>query len=60
MEAMVDAVVKKAFDGVPDGEVMPRRFEVGEVVKGELAVIAVREGWAAKPKAKAPDAPPPP
>ena len=36
------------FDGVPDGEVYPRRFEVGDEVHGELAAVALREGWAAE------------
>lgn len=42
------AYVIAPFDGAPDGEIYPRRFNTGEEVFGELAVIAVREGWAAE------------
>lgn len=40
------AVVVKPFAGVPDGLVYPREFAEGDVVLGELAEIALREGWA--------------
>lgn len=40
------AKVVKAFPGRPDNEVMTRIVEVGEVIEGELAAVAVREEWA--------------
>lgn len=40
------AKVTVAFPGRIDGEVMPRQIEVGEVIGGDLAVVAVREKWA--------------
>lgn len=40
------AVVKKAFQGVQDGEIHPRAFSEGDVVSGDLAAVAVAEGWA--------------
>ncbi|MEI3850048.1 MULTISPECIES: hypothetical protein [unclassified Ensifer] len=40
------AKVKVAFPGVPDGLVHPRNFEVGDTVEGDLAAVAVAEGWA--------------
>jgi hypothetical protein len=42
------AIVTTAFPGVPDGESMTRRIEVGEQIVGDLASVAVREGWALK------------
>jgi hypothetical protein len=40
------AVVDKAFDGAPDGEIYPRHFKPGQLVEGDLARIAVEQGWA--------------
>lgn len=40
------ATVVKPFDGVPDGLVMPRAFAEGDEVRGDLARVAVEEGWA--------------
>jgi hypothetical protein len=40
------ATVVIAFLGVPDGEVIPRQFEPGDNVDGDLGAVAVREGWA--------------
>lgn len=40
------AKVTEAFDGVPDGSIYPRRFKVGEPVFGDLAVVAINNGWA--------------
>ena len=40
------AVVAKAFDGAPDGEIYPRHFKPGQLVEGDLARVAVEEGWA--------------
>lgn len=42
------AVVVKPFDGVPDGEIYPVRFEKGDTVEGKLADVAIAEGWATK------------
>lgn len=39
-------VVTVGFDGVPDGAIYGRRFEPGDVVEGDLAALALREGWA--------------
>lgn len=36
----------KPFPGVPDGQVMPKEFAEGDEVTGDLAAVAVREGWA--------------
>ena len=40
------AKVVKAFMGAPDGALHPRQFEVLELVEGDLARVAVAEGWA--------------
>lgn len=40
------AKVVKAFPGRPDREALTRTIEVGEEIGGELAAVAVREGWA--------------
>lgn len=40
------ARVMQPFPGVADGERMTRMFRVGEEITGDLAMIAVREGWA--------------
>lgn len=40
------AKVIKQFDGRPDKEHHVRTFYPGDVVEGDLAVVAVREGWA--------------
>lgn len=45
---MTKAYVIVPFNGVPDGEAMPRRFEVGDEVGGALAEVALREKWAAE------------
>jgi hypothetical protein len=46
------AKVVKAFDGVADAQIHPKRFNVGDEVTGALADVAVREGWAKEEKAK--------
>jgi hypothetical protein len=51
----VVATVTAPFIGAPDGEVYGREFAVGDTVHGELATVAIREGWAevpGQPKAK--------
>lgn len=40
------AVVKVPLTGAPDGKVYPRDFAEGDVVEGNLAAVALREGWA--------------
>lgn len=40
------AKVIVAFQGRIDSEVMPRQIEVGELIHGDLAAVAVREKWA--------------
>jgi hypothetical protein len=40
------ARVVKAFVGAPDGAIHPRQFEVSECVEGDLARVAIAEGWA--------------
>jgi hypothetical protein len=40
------AKVTVAFSGVPDGEIYPKDFAPGDEVHGDLAAVAVREGWA--------------
>lgn len=37
------AKVTKEFDGVEDGKVYPRKFEVGEEISGDLADAAIRQ-----------------
>lgn len=44
--AAVAVVVVKPFAGVPDGLIYPRDFVEGDTVEGDLAVVALREGWA--------------
>jgi hypothetical protein len=51
----VVATVTVPFMGAPDGEFYGRQFAAGDQVHGELASVAVREGWAempGQPKAK--------
>lgn len=40
------ATVTQEFTGRADEDVVARRFGVGETVTGDLAAVAVREGWA--------------
>ncbi|QQR69109.1 MAG: hypothetical protein IPI58_09880 [Alphaproteobacteria bacterium] len=40
------ATVQKPFKGVPDGQVHPRDFVFGEIVEGDLALVAIQEDWA--------------
>lgn len=42
------ARVIKGFDGVCDGQVRPRRFVAGDQVYGDLARVAIAEGWASE------------
>ena len=45
MKAM-RAVVVEPFPGLPDGESVVKNFKEGDLVVGDLAEVAVREGWA--------------
>ena len=45
---IMQAEVIQAFDGRPDHEPLTRRIVVGEIIHGELAVVAVREKWASE------------
>lgn len=51
MSESITVKVVKAFAGVRDGEVYPREFAAGDLVYGDLAAVAVREGWAKPLKA---------
>ena len=42
----MQARVVQPFFGAPDGEVYAREFAEGDIVQGDLAAVAVREGWA--------------
>lgn len=46
------AKVIAAFAGVPDGEVYPKEFAPGDEIHGDLAAVAVREGWAEETEAE--------
>ncbi len=50
------AKVTVAFDGVEDGYIIPRRFEIGEEITGDIAKVAVTEKWAKKVKEREPKA----
>lgn len=43
---MKKAVVTKAFSGRPDKETHSRQHNVGDVLEGELARVALEEKWA--------------
>lgn len=42
------AKVTWAFPGRPDDEAMPRTIHQNEIIEGDLAAVAVKEGWARK------------
>ena len=44
----VKAVAIKPFSGCKDGELHPTRFQDGDEVTGDLARVAIAEGWAKK------------
>ncbi len=54
----MEAKVTSPFKGVRDGEIYPVDFNVGDTVEGELAGVAVREGWAEMSGAEKPKAVP--
>lgn len=43
------AVATMPFKGAPDGSAYPEQFEIGDPVEGDLADVAIAEGWAALP-----------
>lgn len=45
------ATVTKAFPGVPDGETKTRKIPVGTELTGDLAHVAVANGWAKEVRA---------
>jgi hypothetical protein len=46
--------VTKSFKGVEDGKIYPRVFLVGEEIRGDLARVALEEGWAIDTEKKPP------
>lgn len=40
------AIVTKTFPGVRDGEVYPLQHEMGGIIEGDLAEVAIDNGWA--------------
>ena len=46
-------LVKKHFNGVPDGECHPHRYQPGDEVTGDLAAVALKQGWAKEVETKA-------
>lgn len=40
------ARVTKTFPGVPDGAVLTRQITAGEIIRGDLAAVAVAAGFA--------------
>lgn len=40
------ARVTRAFMGRPDKEIVTRMIAVDEIIEGDLAAVAIREGWA--------------
>lgn len=51
----MEARVTKAFPGVPEGEIYGRQFEVGDVISGRMAEVALAEGWAVEEGGKSED-----
>lgn len=52
------AKVIKEFMGASDHDPRTRRFMPGDEVTGDLAAVAVREGWAVEPESDPPQAVP--
>lgn len=53
------AKVTCPFPGVRDGEFNPTTIQPGEVIEGDLAEVALREGWAAPLEPPEPEPPEP-
>lgn len=43
---MTKVIVTRSFNGAPDGQIYPRAFKEGDEVSGDLARVALAEGWA--------------
>lgn len=43
---MVRAKVTVPFPGRPDDETQVRQIEAGEIITGDLAAVALQQGWA--------------
>lgn len=50
MSEASEAIVTKAFFGARDGEIHGTQFNAGDKVSGDLARVAVKEGWAEHPR----------
>ena len=53
----MEATVIHRFYGAEDGKIYPRWFNVGEIVRGELALCAIEQGDAVSEKKRQPLAP---
>lgn len=51
---MYQAKMIKTIRAVPDGEVYPREYKPGDIIQGEIALVAVEHGWAV-PQHQAPN-----
>lgn len=49
----MEVQITKAFKAVPEGEIYPFQYEVGDVVSGEIADVAIALGCASAPIKKA-------
>lgn len=52
------AIVTKEFAGVKDGEIYPRTWKAGDEIEGDLARVAIAEGWAESATKAAPKSEP--
>jgi hypothetical protein len=43
---MYQAKMIKTIRAVPDGEVYPREYKPGDIIQGDIALVAVEHGWA--------------
>lgn len=48
MSKEIIAKVKTPFSGCRDGEAVVVKFVKGDIISGDLAAVAIREGWASK------------
>jgi len=44
------AIVERGFKGAHDGHIKPVQINPGDVIEGELATLAVAQGWARRMK----------
>jgi hypothetical protein len=51
----MNATAITTFYGAKDGELYPTKFSPGDLIEGELAVVAVREKWAEETQPTAPE-----